>query len=84
MNQTNPEQLSVFGRREYNWLSIMYISYSVCVLALLFIVPLETEMSMLILILMTLVYLGALGGLSVRALKRIEKRLEQLQSGRPN
>ena len=66
------------GRGEYKWVPVMYVSYGLCVVLLMFIVPLPDTMKMLILIFMTTVYCGALGGLSTRALRRIEERLDQL------
>ncbi len=63
---------------EYKWVPFLYISYALCVAGLMFFMPLDEVLKMHVLLLMTLVYVGALSGLSVRALKRIEDRLAEL------
>ena len=63
---------------EYKWVLFLYISYALCVVGLMFFIPVDEVLKMHLLLLMTLVYVGALSGLSVRALKRIEERLAEL------
>lgn len=66
------------GRKEYKWVPFLYVSYACCVVVWMMFIPAEDSMKWNMLLLMTLVYIGALSGTAVRALQRIEERLDQL------
>jgi hypothetical protein len=76
----NPDSTNTWltGGKEYRWLPFTYLSYVACVIALMFLIPLDDTLKMQVLILMTTVYIGAIGGMNARALHRIEEKLDRL------
>lgn len=66
------------GMREYRWLSFAYLSYAICALGAIAVLPLSDALLFSLVILLTVMYLGALLGLAVRALRRIEERIDLL------
>ena len=62
-------------RSEYAWVPLMYVAFAASVLALLFTVPLDDQTLVAVVVLMIVVVNGAMLGLCVRALRRIEAHL---------
>ncbi len=66
------------GRNEYRFIPFLNLSYAVCLIALMFFIPAEDTLKMQILLLLVIVYVGVLSGCAVRALERVERRLDEL------
>ena len=78
MKSINSVKSRLLGPVEYKWVPVLYVSYFLTLVGWLTLVPADENLTMQVVILMTLVYVAALTGTIVRALQRIEERLEQL------
>ena len=78
MDKIRSLKSQLFGPGEYKWVPVLYVSYFLTLICWIAFVPADDSMMMQVIILMTLVYVAALAGTQVRALKRIEERLAQL------